>query len=556
MGDMRYAGGGTSSTSFVTPLSAWLIAGAALFSAAILIWTIGDALGISADSTQYLSAADNVASGNGLKAPLWSGRSGPLTHFPPLYPVLLALLTRWVGDVPQAAYMMNVMLAPVNVLLLAKLAARTMRGMGDEFSMLAAAVAAVCGSVSSQLLLVHAMVWSEPLFISLLLPSLIGLLAILENPRALAWYFVVIGAAAAAALARFTGLALIGALGLATALLQRSSLRQRLGTAALIMLTSILPVALLLIRTSLQGALTANREIAVHLIQRRDIAYGLSTILASAVPSIPYPKIYAALVGLYVIAFVSLLLAGVRARWSMTTPFALDAPDSPIRPTIALGIFVASYVAFVVVSISFADRSTMLDKRILTPALVVTLAIVACLGVCWLAVAGTFTATRRVFTRGALATLLISYVAAQSFGLVDWFTRVRTKGIGFAQIGRYAPALVDRMRRLPPSAALYSNNPYVVHFFTGRTVAGLPFRWSPTSLKPNPALPEDLTAMRDVATENGVYLIEVGQRQSYLVRDSTLLKYVDIDSVEVLPGGRIQFLRRIPDPNADQSREK
>ena len=522
--------------------SAWLIALAALFSATVLVSTIGDELGVSSDSTQYLSAAQNVASGNGLKALSWSGREERLTHFPPLYPVLVAQLTRGSGNVSQAAYLLNVFLAPINVLLLALLAARTTRGLGRDLSLLAAALAAVCGSVANHLLLVHAMAWSEPLFICLLLLSLIALLNVLENPRGLPWYLVLVFSAAAAVMARFAGVALIGTIALAIVLLQRTSLRQRLRRAMIVTVTSVVPEALLLMNNANEGT-TANREIAVHLIRGRDVAYGLTTALDWAVPSMPYPMGHAAFIGMYVVAFAFLLVPLVsRARPSLPTPTGFTSSNSTVLLTTALGVFIVTYIGFLFLSISIADRSTMLDKRILSPALAVLLVVAVSLGVHRLGVIAGLPAAHRMFSRSALAMLLAVYVLAQSLGLLLWFTRVRARGIGFAQVERTAPALVERMRRLPPSAVLYSNSPYLVHFLTGRTVIGIPFRFSPTSLRANAALPKDLTAMRDAASGNAIYLIDVGQRQSYLVRDSIIAQFVHVDSVQSLPGGRIQFI--------------
>ncbi|MEO8335368.1 MAG: hypothetical protein ABI664_10365 [bacterium] len=544
MPDTQESDANTSGRSGEGRLAAWLIGLAALSAAIVIISTVGDVLGVSGDSTQYLSAADNLAAGNGLRALWWSGRSETLTHFPPLYPVFLAQLMRWSGKVPEAAYFLNALLAPVNVLLLALLAARTTRGLGRDFSLPAAAVAAVCGSVANHLLLVHAMVWSEPLYICLSLLSLIALLNVLEHPRALGWYAVLVCTAATALLTRFAGIALIGAIGLAIVLLQRTSLRQRLGIATIVGVTSILPMMLLLTNGASGGGATANREIVVHLIQRRDIAYGLTTILSWAAPLIPHPRVYAVLIGLYVIALALLFAArSPRGHRPLATATDITVSGAPLRLTTALAIVVVTYLAFLVVSISVADRSTMLDKRILTPALVVTLVCAVSLGMRQFALSRTFPATHRIFTRSALAMVLMVYLVAQSFGLAGWFTRVRANGIGFAQIERYSPALVERIRLLPPSAVLYSNSPYVVHFLTGRTVVGLPFRRSPTSLKTNATLPDDLRAMRKVANESDVYLIDVGQRQSYLVADSTIVQYVHMDSSQVLPGGRIQFLQ-------------
>ena len=50
-------------------------------------------IGVGYDSIFYLSAADNLLSGSGLSRLDGYGNIIPLTHFPPLYPILLAVLS-------------------------------------------------------------------------------------------------------------------------------------------------------------------------------------------------------------------------------------------------------------------------------------------------------------------------------------------------------------------------------------------------------------------------------------------------------------------------------
>ncbi|HVQ39512.1 MAG TPA: hypothetical protein VMS31_18380, partial [Pyrinomonadaceae bacterium] len=79
-------------------------------------------IGITPDSTVYLDAAHNLLNGRGLTALTGRGEFEPLTHYPPLYPAVLALLTRlgiWFGaqSVEGTARVLNSFIFGANVLL-------------------------------------------------------------------------------------------------------------------------------------------------------------------------------------------------------------------------------------------------------------------------------------------------------------------------------------------------------------------------------------------------------------------------------------------------------
>src|SRR6185503_14537525 len=50
-------------------------------------------LGVSPDSTQYLSAAEHLLRGDGLRVHWWDEGAQPFTHFPPGFAVSLSFLT-------------------------------------------------------------------------------------------------------------------------------------------------------------------------------------------------------------------------------------------------------------------------------------------------------------------------------------------------------------------------------------------------------------------------------------------------------------------------------
>ncbi|MGA9533185.1 MAG: hypothetical protein WBR18_10760, partial [Anaerolineales bacterium] len=93
-----------------------------MFLAAVLLIIVSTpwGIGVGYDSTFYLSAADGVRAGQGLARMDPNGGWIPLTHFPPLYPLVVA---GWgaITSVPSpvAARALSVLVFGLNVLLAA-----------------------------------------------------------------------------------------------------------------------------------------------------------------------------------------------------------------------------------------------------------------------------------------------------------------------------------------------------------------------------------------------------------------------------------------------------
>ena len=95
---VRHASRGTTGRSplesrFVTLVAAPVLFGAVFF--ALGLWSTNTGPALTPDSVQYLSAAQNIASGNGMatsQIPLEITPSRvPFAAWPPLYPILLSL---------------------------------------------------------------------------------------------------------------------------------------------------------------------------------------------------------------------------------------------------------------------------------------------------------------------------------------------------------------------------------------------------------------------------------------------------------------------------------
>ena len=134
----------------------WLLAIPVFVGTGLLLFGTGRlGLGVSHDSVIYLDAAQTLSATGTLARPSPDGQLTPFTHYPPLYPWLLATLGSSVRQIHENARLLNVVLFGATLLLVGALAFRCGRG--------SAALAVVsCGlaAASLDLLVVYSRVWS------------------------------------------------------------------------------------------------------------------------------------------------------------------------------------------------------------------------------------------------------------------------------------------------------------------------------------------------------------------------------------------------------------
>ena len=113
--------------------------------------------GVSPDSTYYLAAAQNFLSGQGLQILGPDGGFVPLTLWPPLFPIILAVFGRLGIEVYEAARVWNALMLGANVLLVGLIVARI-----TIPSRIAPVVGSMLMLISVDIVSVHAWVWSDP----------------------------------------------------------------------------------------------------------------------------------------------------------------------------------------------------------------------------------------------------------------------------------------------------------------------------------------------------------------------------------------------------------
>ena len=463
-------------------------------------------LGLVNDSAFYIEGADNLRLGNGYARTSGGGEIKPVTHFPPLFSLLLAGVSLTGLELLVAARVLVTLLFGVTILLTGLSVYRLSR------SVIFALLGAFLLAMSDVFLGVHSMALSEALFLALMLGAFLALSRGLERPS----YGWLMGAGVLLSLATLTRYA--GASLYLTAMLTvvlAGCAGQKWGWKVIgkqlgALLAGGIPLLLawgLVSGLSAEGEAVGNRLVTWHPPALRmlfEAAKNLLTWLA-ADDLLQSAPIFGRLLSLASLLLLPGLLAGLAWRaW----PRRAGAPGTPAL-TWALALHIPIYLGFLVVSLTLFDASTPLNERILSPAYLAMLVLFAG-GLGW---AWQWLLQRRNKWRWAVA-LVALLVAA--FSLVDGIAAVKqlsTEGQGFANIGWQQSPAIQMVRQLP-QVILYSNKPTAIYLLTGRSAYITPTPTDAVTGLEREPFDADLAEMQQRVREGRAVLVLFGLRDS------------------------------------------
>lgn len=244
-----------------------------------------EGLSLFDDSIAYVAGARSMLAGNGYRE-AWLASNGPVTHFPPGFPSVLAFFGLFGLDPLRGTRFVNAMLFGLNTGLLGIIIWRMTP------SLTAGLVIASLFVTNGEMLQIHAAAMSEPLFIFLSLCAIWNFDLYFERPpssvgRGIAgeWWWLVACAVftGMAYLTRYAGLALVATFIVAICVL-RTSWRKRL-TSIGIFLAGFIPIALIwALRNRIVAENVTNRAFAWHPIIAENIKLGVYTFSNFLIP--------------------------------------------------------------------------------------------------------------------------------------------------------------------------------------------------------------------------------------------------------------------------------
>jgi len=457
----------------------------ALLGAASIPYTTRWGIGLSPDSAAYIGSARSLLADGRLAVP--SGRPGePLTHFPPLYPSLLAASAAiFRVDPIDSARWCNAALFGANIFLIGLLVFQ------ETLSSRAAFSGAGIALFLTDLLNVHTMAWSEPLFVACMLLGLLGFTVWGRTGRFL--FLALTGVAAAAAwITRYAGVSFVAAC-VAAFMEHRGGPRER-RTRDLVVLCGLacLPMAVWTLRNLTLTGNPVARSVAFHPVSGEHLLRVLDQVSQWFLPgSIALPLRAAGL---------AVLLATALVAWSRRrTTDASERSQHTLRRLLTR--FVAFYLLSLAVSISFFDAGTELDGRILLPVLVSLLILgVYFVNRWWRAGPSGLRWRAPAVALCALFVLIHVRRGLQSTAVF------MADGRGYAARAWRDSPLLQRLSDLSPSQVIYANVPDAVYLLSGRGARWLPEKINPVTLRVNENYPRELAALSTPAASTTVIL--------------------------------------------------
>ncbi|MBN2006657.1 MAG: hypothetical protein JXA21_25110 [Anaerolineae bacterium] len=454
----------------------------------LLFWITAPGVGVSSDSTVYIEAAQNFAAGNGFLA-----RGKPMTHYPPTYSFLLAVASSFQhGNIVQAGRLLAVLLFGVNLILFGHAVQ-----LCTKYSLLATSCAILMFLLSAPIITIHAMVWSEALFITFSLAFFILLSRYIVQPSFPLLLSATLMAGFAAA-TRYIGITLTLPMAFALLVFGDRPMKQKLEEAGLSLMVAIMPLSLWLLRNLLVAQAATDRTFAIHLFNMNHAKTFVNTMYNFVLPLTAPDRIKMLQSG----AAVFLFLAGIVLLYRSGTIKRDAVSASIVLPALCI-MFSLTYSVFLVVSISFLDADTPLNFRILLP-VYLPLAI-AGIALAW-AISQAF--SRRYIWYGFLFIALLS-IGINGYLAFSEAMDIHRNGRGYTSWHWQNSEMVSYLAGVRDVKAIYSNAPDILWFLTGKESVIIPWKASPYTYLPNQDYEDQLRQMFEDCREGRALIVYI-----------------------------------------------
>jgi 4-amino-4-deoxy-L-arabinose transferase-like glycosyltransferase len=465
-----------------------------------------EGLGLSDDSIAYIAGARSMLAGHGYRE-AWLASNQPVTHFPPGFSSVLAFFGLFRLDPLRGARFVNALLFGLNAGLLGILIWRMTP------SLTAGLVIAALFIANGEMLQVHAVAMSEPLFIFLSLLSFWMFDLYFERPpssvgRGISgewWWLVACGVFAGTAyLTRYAGLALAATFIVAICIL-RTSWRKRFTSIGFFLAGFVPWMSGWSIRNRLVAESATNRTFAWHPVTAENLNMGLRVFVEFLIPvgswfrAVIKQKEIAAGMVVFVLgaALVWVIVNAWRYFLKPRQASALERGGKESREVVSftVGLYIFAYLASIVASMTMFDGATKFKLRILSPVFVSLLILLVALGI-WMR------KKYRPLVVVALILVLGLSVYKQSHTVRDW----SKSGLGYASFQWYDSQAMTVLGGLPNNVMIYTNEPAAVYLYTGRGNFVLPDRFDSATAQPRPGFEDGVARMQKEINEGRAVL--------------------------------------------------
>lgn len=457
---------------------------------AALVYATPYGPGLINDSVVYIGGAENILAGNGYSRTSGGGEIKPLTVNVPLYSYTLAAIASAGVGMIQAGWLVSLACFSLNGMLSALLVLKLTR------SRMWAVAGALLFVTSESVIRSHTFALSEPLFITLMLASLLMLLYVLERPE---WYFTAAAGILVSLtyLTRYIGLSLV-ATGVAAFFLFMPTWKARFIKIGWFLLFSLLGGLAWVARNMMVSGTAANRSLLYHPLTTDKLQEGTQTLLSFLFPErlnlyLLSPHFW----GGFAISLIIGLVLLVYAFWRLGQKVE-GTTKTGWRGAFLLTIQSLFYLVVLFLSLTFLDASTALENRILVPAFVCLILLFVYL-------------MHRLWERGgwvcgiAVAVMILVFLAGAYDGrraVID----LHADGQGYASAYYRNSLTIDALKRMPAST-IWTNRVPAVNLLADRPAYALLAPIDPLTRQKRPNYDSSLNNIRNSILDGEAILV-------------------------------------------------
>lgn len=421
----------------------------------LTLYATPQGLGLSDDSIAYIAGARSILNGDGYRE-AWLASNQPVTHFPPAFSSLLALIGITGLDPLRGTRFLNAILFGSNIFLLGII------GWKMTKSQIAGIALAVLFLVNYSLFRVHTTAMSEPLYIFFTLASFLTFYFYFQFKQK-RWLIITGFLVGFAYLTRYAGLALFATY-LVSLILLKQTWKDRLSRSA-IFIASFIPFVLgWSIRNQLVADNATNRTLVYHPITQENIEIGIYNISLFLMPIEEWRRALIKIPNLFFIISIALLLILLiwLAQKGLTKFFKPDS-DKPEILSFVSTLYIFGYLASIISSMTYFDASTKFQLRILSP-IFVSILIMSVYFI------------EKLWHKQKLLSILCSLLifSLSLYGTINTITELRKGGQGYASFQWFDSEAMDFLNTLPEDVQIYTNEAAAVYLYTNRGARVLP----------------------------------------------------------------------------------
>ena len=470
----------------------------------LILWITTNGIGISPDSTTYIDTSKNILAGNGLYA-----KNRPMTHYPPMYPLLLSATNIVGNDILKTSRFFHASLYTINLILFSLSIWISTKG-----NLLSTILGSLIFFTSYPLLENHTSALSEPPFITFSLLSLILISKYIDTPKN---KFLILGAITLgmAMITRYAGIALLPPIVLGLFFFGNRPVKKRsLDTIFLILFASF-PLGIWTIRNIFITNSATNRVFAFHPIGLENIKDLLICLFNFILPISLNNWIKGIIILVLVVIIILILVMLIREH---SLELNLNSIDK-ILPGLAF-ISAIFYITFIYFSKSFFDESVPIIDRILLPEYIFLTIFVIHLVL----------AFSEYLNKPILWHLFIFFmffsIVVKSITTTTLAIEMHNNGVGYNSRYWNQSNTLNLIKTSSESRKIYSNGNDVIEFKTEANASRIPQKYYATSLTENTNFQTQLETMCDEVIMNKaiiVYLDGITWR-GYLPTEKELVK--------------------------------